>query len=149
MSESKTSERRLAAAEKQRQALELRKAGVGFVKIAEILGYKGPSGAFQAVSAALARTLRLPAEQLRAVEEERLDMALEAIAGPVREGNLKAVDRWLRCSESRRKLLGLDAPERQEVKGTLGLQVVEEVVGAGGPAPDGEDAPGPGGVPPE
>jgi uncharacterized membrane protein YccC len=120
MAESKTSERRLAAAERQRQALELRKAGVSFVKIAQMLGYKGGPGAFYAVSAALKRTLEQPAAELRKLEGERLDMALQAIATRVRQGDLGAIDRWLRCCESRRKLDGLDAPEKHVVQGPKG-----------------------------
>jgi uncharacterized membrane protein YccC len=108
--ESKTSERRLAATERQRQALELRKAGVGFVKIAEMLGYKGPSGAYEAVHSALRRTLQQPADDLRRLENERLDVVLQAIAVRVKAGDYKAIDRWLRACESRRKLEGLDAP---------------------------------------
>jgi DNA-binding transcriptional MerR regulator len=108
--ESKTSERRLAALERQRQALELRKAGVSFVKIAELLGYR--AGAFEAVKAALKRTLQQPADDLRKLEGERLDMAMQAIAARVRQGDLGAIDRWLRCCESRRKLDGLDAPQK-------------------------------------
>jgi uncharacterized membrane protein YccC len=110
--ESKTSERRLAAAEKHRQALELRKAGVGFVKIVEMLGYKGPSSAYGAVKAALRRAVQQPAAELRQLEGERLDMAMQAIAARVRQGDLGAIDRWLRCCESRRKLNGLDAPQK-------------------------------------
>jgi hypothetical protein len=120
VAESKTSERRLAAVERSRQALELRKAGLGFVKIAQLLGYKGPSGAFDAVQAALKRTLQQPADELRKLEGERLDMVLQAIAVQVKAGNLKAVDRWVRCCESRRKLDGLDAPEKHVVQGPKG-----------------------------
>src|SRR5947209_16451698 len=135
MAESKTSERRLAAVERSRQALELRKAGVGFVKIAQMLGYKGPSGAYDAVQAALKRTLEQPAEELRKLERERLDMALQAIAVRVRAGDLKALDRWLRCCESRRKLDGLDAPEAVSVKGevTVRRYIGVDVDGGEGP----------------
>ena len=34
-----------------------------------------------------------------------------ALAAKVRDGNLAAIDRWLRLSESRRRLFGLDAPK--------------------------------------
>ena len=76
MSESKTSERRLEAIEKQRKALELRKAGVGYVAIAKQLGYAGPSSSFKAVNSALKRTLQEPADEVRRLELERLDALL-------------------------------------------------------------------------
>ena len=53
--ESKTSQNRLAAAEKHRQALELRRGGATFAEIAAMLGYEGPSGAYRAVMGALRR----------------------------------------------------------------------------------------------
>lgn len=49
------------------------------------------------------------AAALVALETERLDVALSAIAERVRKGELAAIDRWIRLCESRRRLLGLDA----------------------------------------
>ena len=134
MSESKTSEKRLAAAERQRQALELRKAGVGFEAIAERLGYAGPSGAYQAVMAALKKTLQEPADELKKLELERLDAAQLAIYNSVKQGNLGAVDRLLRVMERRARLLGLDGPERKELSGPDGEPVRIQAVGAMGAA---------------
>jgi basic membrane lipoprotein Med (substrate-binding protein (PBP1-ABC) superfamily) len=41
-------------------------------------------------------------------EISRLDIATEAIAEQVKEGNFYAIDRWLKISERRSKLLGLE-----------------------------------------
>ena len=103
------------ASDKQRQALELRKAGVSYVMIAEKLGYRGPSGAHAAVASGLKRTLQEPADELRKLEVERLDSMLLAINAQVKQGNHGAIDRALRIMERRAKLLGLDAPTRQDV----------------------------------
>jgi len=115
MSESKTSQRRLEAAENQRKALELRKAGVTFASIAETLGYRGPSGAYRAVMSALRKTLQEPADEVRKMEAERLDALLLALWAQAKSGNQGAVDRVLRVMERRAKLLGLDMPTRADI----------------------------------
>jgi hypothetical protein len=47
------------------------------------------------------------------LELDRMDAALKAIWPAVQDGNLQAMDRWLRLSAERRKMLGLDAPDVQ------------------------------------
>lgn len=47
---------------------------------------------------------------LVALESERLDLARLSLAPRVAKGDLGAVDRWIRISESYRRLHGLDAP---------------------------------------
>ena len=108
--ESLTSPRRLTAAERQRQALELRKAGVTFETIATQLGYRNRSGAYKAVMSALRRTLQEPADEVRRLELERLDALLLALWSQARQGHQGAIDRCLKIAERRAKLLGLDAP---------------------------------------
>jgi hypothetical protein len=115
MSESKTSVRRLEAVEKQLKALELRKAGKTFLAIAGELGYASQSGAFKAVISALHKTLQEPADELRVLEIGRIDTALAAIWPQVQGGDLPSVDRFIRLSERRSKLLGLDAPTNVDV----------------------------------
>jgi len=105
-----TSERRIALVEKRRQALELRKAGASYEQIAESLGYRSKSGAHDAVTGALRDMLREPAEQVRTLELSRLDDMLMSIWARVRSGDVSAIDRALRLSERRARLLGLDAP---------------------------------------
>lgn len=103
------------AHDKQQKALELRKAGVSYAAIAKQLGYRGPSGAHAAVAAALKKTLQEPADEVRTLELERLDAMLLAIWRQVKEGNHGAIDRALRILERRAKLLGLDAPVKQDI----------------------------------
>lgn len=115
--ESKTSKRRLAAREKWRKALELRKTGMTFEAIAAEVGYKGGApAAYKAVMTALKDTLREPAQELRNLEAERLDMLQHKLsdnAGPDKE-ELPVVDRLLRVMERRAKLLGLDVVKDNE-----------------------------------
>ena len=112
MAESMTSEKRLAELDKQRQALEFRKAGLGFEAIARQLGYRGPSGAYYAVATAMRRTLQEPADELRALELARLDNLLRGIWVEARTGNVAKIDRVLKIMDRRASLLGLDAPQR-------------------------------------
>ncbi len=53
-------------------------------------------------------------DELVALERARLDMARLSIAPRVAKGKLGAIDRWIRISESERKLLGLDKPFKFE-----------------------------------
>lgn len=120
-------ERQVKAMERQKQALRLRQAGVSYPDIAEALGYKHPSGAAKAVSSALKKTLREPADELRQLELTRLDTMLFAIWPYVRAGNAEFIDRALKIMDARAKLLGLYPPLR--VAANLEEQIV--VVGLG------------------
>lgn len=105
----------VTAHDNQLKALELRKAGVSYQRIAETLGYKDSSGAWRAVKAALKKTLQEPADELRTLEIERLDAMLSAIWASVKQGQYGAQDRALKIMERRAKLLGLDAPVKQDI----------------------------------
>lgn len=123
--ESKTSINRLQAAERQRQALEHRKAGATYEQIAQQLGYANPSAAQKAILSALHKTLREPAEDVRALEVARLDRLLlgqwkAAIGAAEKPGDPAAVDRVLKIMVRRAKLLGLDAPVRVNVRRVVG-----------------------------
>jgi len=100
----------LNALDNQLKALELRKAGVSYQRIAETLGYKDASGAWRAVKSALKKTLQEPAAELRTLEIERLDAMLSAIWASVKQGQYGAIDRAIKIMERKAKLLGMDAP---------------------------------------
>jgi hypothetical protein len=112
--------RRVKAHDRHLRALELRKAGATYQAIAEQLGYAQAKGAYKAVTSALKLTLREPAEELRELEVARLDAMLLVLWRRVQAGDEKAVDRVLRIMERRARLLGLDAPRRQELSGPDG-----------------------------
>jgi len=97
--------------ERQRQAVELRKAGAGFEEIARQLGYKDASGAYRAVKAALLKTIQQPSDELRALEAARLDAMLLGIYADARKGNVSKIDRVLKIMARRADLFGLDAPK--------------------------------------
>lgn len=121
------SERRLAAADRQRQALELRKAGHSFERIAAHLGYASKSAAYKAVMAGLRATLQEPADAVRALELERCDRLQAAVWPAATQGDLPAVAAVLRIMERRARYLGLEAPHVVDV--SVRLRVLAEALG--------------------
>jgi Ni,Fe-hydrogenase III large subunit len=126
-------EQEVKAYERQKEALSLRLVGLSYDAIAERLGFANRSGSFRAVQAALKKTLQEPADELRTLELERLDSMLLPLMAQAKKGNQGAVDRVLRIMERRAKLLGLDAPTKQEVTGKDGGPLV---IAIGGLDPD-------------
>jgi hypothetical protein len=129
VAEPKTSPRRIAVAQRRAQALKLRLTGARYDDIAAQLGYSTRAAAIQDVQRALVASVHEPAEELRALEVQRLDMlwqtALRVLTRqhvtvsngkvvhldgtPVKDDGpiLAAIDRLLRIQERRAKLLGL------------------------------------------
>lgn len=108
------------ALDRQLTALRLRRAGVPYADIAKELGYAGRDGAHRAVKAALRKTLQEPADELRALELERLDALQMALWPRAQKGDKVAIDQVLKIMERRAKLLGLDAPAKHELGGAGG-----------------------------
>lgn len=98
-------------------ALELRKRGLTYSQIAAQTGYKSAQAAHKAVMTALQRTTQEPADEVRKLELERLDALLSGVWYAAINGDDKAVNNALRIMERRAKLLGLDAPVKNEVAG--------------------------------
>ena len=99
------------------EALALRLKGLSYAKMSLALQCSA-STAYDRVQRALARVPVEDANEYRRIELERLDTLLEKVLAKATsddKGFLFAVDRALAISESRRKLLGLDAPTRQMI----------------------------------
>lgn len=96
------------------EALTLRLAGLTQEQIAERLEIEKP-----AVDRMINRTLNQAenqnVEQMRSLENQRLDRAQTAIWQQVLNGDLKAVETFLRISQQRSKVNGLDAPKKVDV----------------------------------
>ncbi len=123
--ESKTSKRILTGRQREIDALELRKSGATYSSIAKAMGIS-LSGAADAVKRALARLNERSlegADELRRLELERLDRMLLAMYPQATRGNQGSVDRVLRIMERRARLLGLDAPIRNEHSGVGGRPI--------------------------
>lgn len=107
--ESETSPRRLTANDRQKLALQLRRGGATYDDIATQCGYRGKAGAYKAIKTALAETLQEPADELRKLENERMDRALLALWPAITRGNVRAVQQMINLMRRRAALLGLDA----------------------------------------
>ena len=106
--ESKSSPRRIIAKERQRQALELRLAGVTFDRNAETVGFRSPQAAFESVKRGLAAIPKAAAEELRTVDLERLDRLLLTVWPRAIQGEIDYIDRSLRILSQRARLMGYD-----------------------------------------
>ena len=101
-------------AEDEKAVLDLRKQWCTYAEVAERLGMSSASQAYRVAQRALAELPRESAEEVRAMELERLDAMHRAVWDAAISGDLDAFDRALKVAESRRKLLGLDAPQKHQ-----------------------------------
>ena len=97
----------------EERALTLRACGMSYAQIALDI-VVSEAEAYRLVEDSLTRHRSLASEsreRARDLELLRLDMAMRGIASRVQEGDLDAIDRWLRVSSQRSKLAGLDSPD--------------------------------------
>ena len=130
MATCKTSAQRLRRLEREAQALDLRRQGLRLDDIAAQIGVSR-SGAHQLLTAAMQRMgaqIQALADEERLLELARLDELWRPVYALALTGDLPAVDRCLRIMERRARLLGLDAPERQEQVVTEGLRPIIRVI---------------------
>lgn len=114
MSRSKTSKSAVDARTKERQVLELRRAGATYTQIGEQIGISESAAARyvrRAYERLCAETSETTAE-MRQIETERLDAMLLSIWPRVRKGELIAIDRALSIHSARSKLYGLEVKEQ-------------------------------------
>lgn len=152
-------------AEKDAQAVRLRRDGLGYQAIADRLDYANASGAWKAVQ----RTLKLiqhdAVDELRTLELERLDVMLASLAPLVTAGpeltdielptgetvralvprakQLDAMDRVMRIMEQRRRLVpDLEVPKAvQPISDPTGGAPFQVVLGFPSPDPSQEPIP--------
>jgi len=116
---------RLAKRSKAERALEMRKTGMSYRRIAAKLGC-GLSVVHGYIKEALAESaaaIQSSADELRAIELEKLDKWEASLQLGIRDVDpqvrAKSAAVLLKITESRRKLLGLDAPQKIEHSGNL------------------------------
>lgn len=108
--------------ERDARAWALRLSGATYAEIGQALGVSAQRA--EQICKRMLAYHRPSAEQVdqhRSTELLRLDRMLRAVWPDALKGNQGAIDRALRISERKSKLLGLDAPNRQELSGTLDL----------------------------
>lgn len=98
----------IARADQTAKALELRKAGLTFEKIAGQCGYKNAQLAHRAVSRAIRAIPKEAADEVRSLELERLDRLTLAVWPSAVKGDAKAVESVVKLMKRRACLLGLD-----------------------------------------
>lgn len=116
---------RLAKRSKAERALEMRKTGMSYRRIAAKLecGLSVAHGYIKEALAESAAAIQSSADELRAIELEKLDKWEASLQLGIRDADpqvrAKSAAVLLKITESRRKLLGLDAPQKVELSGNM------------------------------
>lgn len=114
----RTTKNAIALVERRVKALELRKSGLTFEQIGDACN-TSRSTAHEDVVIAMRETIQEPADEVRRIELERLDVMLAALwpkattTGDRQQA--RAVEQCLSIMDRRARLLGLDAPTRRVV----------------------------------
>ena len=121
-------EMRVEAAEKAKRAAELRMKRYSWDQIAERVGYKSRSAAYEAVQKHIRNIPREAIEELRRYELESLDAAERTLADRISEGDDDAINTMLKVKTHRARLTGLfeDTGTVQDVT-LLKVQVATEI----------------------
>lgn len=101
---------------RQSKALELHLAGKTYAAIAEQLGYADPSGPRKAVDSLLKRVESPLAEDIRRIQDVRLEALWESAYPDAIAGDEKAREFCVKLHNARVKLHGANAPERLQVQ---------------------------------
>jgi len=106
--------------EKERNVLEMRRAGATYEEIAKATGYATAQGAYLAYGRALKRTLNnAGAQEAREMELDRLDRLQRTWWPKAIAGDERATDRVLKIMEHRAKYLGLYAPAKVQMEAVV------------------------------
>jgi len=111
--------------ERRMQALDMRKLGFSYRKIADRLGIDHQT-AWRDVNAALKHLISLgddSADELRQLELERLDKIIEGMSNWVDAGAYNQANTIIKAIDRRAKLLGLDKPSEIKVDIHLFLEL--------------------------
>lgn len=93
------------------KALSLRLSGLSYDDIGKHLGVSSHT-ASDMVNDTLNRAENRSVDQMRELENQRLDRAQAAIWSGVLRGEMESIDRFLRISQQRSRINGLDAPKK-------------------------------------
>lgn len=114
------------------KAVALRLEGKTFPEIAKELKYNSQQAAYDAVMRTLKATQREPADELRKLELERLDVMWPIHFLNAQAGDVQALTACMKVMERRAMLLGLNAPvkvdSKTELTGKDGVLVISPVM---------------------
>lgn len=109
----------IARAQRDAKCVEYRRGGMTFDAIARTLGYAGSGHAHTAFMNFMNAAPAEDIDTARRLEGDRLDMVQSAIwsrcLDPDDSNQHWAIDRYLKITDQRARLLGLNRPVRQEV----------------------------------
>ena len=108
--------------------LRLRKMGYDAQRISDELDIPldRVSNIIKSALKKLTKEMKGAAEEIRCLELSRLDEMQTAIWQDCMDGKLTAIDRVLKIMERRSKLVGLDAPERLNIKTDIKIEQMNE-----------------------
>ncbi|MCQ9378820.1 hypothetical protein [Methyloversatilis sp. XJ19-49] len=114
MTRAANSKSKATRAARESEVFEMRKGGATFEKIGAALGVTAQRAhqIFERKLLEVRTKTGQTAEQLRALEMQRLDDLQSFLWEKARKGNATAIDRILKIMERRARLEGLDAPQR-------------------------------------
>lgn len=98
------------------QMLKWRREGWAYREIADAFGLPTEHHAFKIVLRQIKLLAREAAEDVRAIEVDRLDALLKGVWPNAVLGDTKAVDAAIKIMNRRAELLGLDAPAKVDVR---------------------------------
>ena len=108
--------RQVISREKERRAMELRKAGATYQQIADQIGWSDGSSARQAVLRGLKRLGDEAAEDLRSLQYQRLNEMLLVTWPQVQTGDTDAIRTAQGLMRDMNQLFGVEAPSKLEVE---------------------------------
>lgn len=106
--------RAIKKAQRQAEALKMRRAGLSYRDIADQLNVSigRAHGLVSEAITQLIEAVQETADHVRAIELERIDRMIMGLHSSATSGNPAAVAAMLKCMERRAKYLGLDAPTK-------------------------------------
>ncbi len=109
---------RLTQLERTTKAMELRRRGFSYLQIARELGItqKAVCSLINVAFRALQRYCKETTEQTVQLHNERLEAMYKALEPSMQSGHARSIEVGLKVLERQAKMLGLDAPEKQELK---------------------------------
>jgi len=103
-----TSSDKIDRAEKINTAMQMRRDGADLRSISDALGYKSESSAHDLIKQGIAAIYRENAEELFALQLERLDVGTQAAMAAIRAGDVKAIHALVQLHDRYAKLFHLD-----------------------------------------
>lgn len=117
--------RKIVQREKERRAIEMRKAGATYDQISKQLGWASPSSAHTAVKKGMDRLITEPAEELRNLQYQRLNHLLLVSWPHAQTGDDRAIATCLSIMQRMDALMGTEAPQKTEHTHSAAVMVID------------------------